>query len=210
MKTSSSIRRLVITLGLLALASYAILWSTPYFIPIHPLRQSQDRGKVIRAINAVGQDRLPTWVKGFDGEGTVLMALCTRTDIEHIEEYLQLAVDQGVDINATDEFGRTALHYAGRYCNYPAINWLILNGADVSVRSAGGMSFLTWAMNSGCSSLFEMLKEVPISDEACKALRYEFIGLYKYNPEFVDHRWIPDLESLCGPLQLTAPLGRIV
>lgn len=194
-------------MGILALAAYAILWSAPYFIPIHPLRKSQDRSKVIRAINAVGQDRIRIWIgpQGADLQGTVLMALCTRTDIEHIEEYLQLAVDQGVDINATDEFGRTALHYAGTYCNYPAINWLILNGADVRVQSAGEMSFLAWAMNSGCSSLFEKLKEVQISDDACKALRYEFIGLYQYVLELVDYKWIPDLESLCGPLRSRMP-----
>lgn len=207
MKVASRIHKAVITMGILAASAYVIFWSTPYFIPIHPLKNSQDRGKVIRAINAVGQDRLRIWVspQGADLQGTVLMALCTRPDIEHIEEYLQLAVDEGVDINTTDEFGRTALHYAGTYCNYRAINWLILNGADVHAQSAGEMSFLAWAMNSGCSSLFEKLKEVQISDEACKALRYEFLAFYDYNPEFVDHKWIPDLESLCGPLQITTP-----
>jgi hypothetical protein len=66
-------------------------------------------------------------------------------------------LDQGADVNARDERGRTALTEATFYGNAPVIKELVLRGADVNAISDEGTS-LDIAVNTKHEAIAELLK----------------------------------------------------
>jgi ankyrin repeat protein len=63
---------------------------------------------------------------------------------------LRALVDLGVDINAADESGNTALNNPKIFLNDPAkIRWLLNNGADPHRRNSKGYSAREWAERGG-------------------------------------------------------------
>jgi ankyrin repeat protein len=47
-------------------------------------------------------------------------------------------IERGLDINATNKVGATALHYAVRSANLRMVNFLVERGAKIGVRDAKG------------------------------------------------------------------------
>jgi hypothetical protein len=58
-------------------------------------------------------------------------------DPERIEEFYSI-VNSGVDLNAKDESGLTALHYAADADNGEAVRVLLLSGADPEIMDVQG------------------------------------------------------------------------
>lgn len=61
-------------------------------------------------------------------------------DCEFSFETLKYLLAQGCDINAQEENGRTALHYALDLENKALIKFLIENGADINIEDNEGSS----------------------------------------------------------------------
>jgi ankyrin repeat protein len=62
---------------------------------------------------------------------------------------LQEALQSGVNVNETDEFGATALHYAIAHKNAQAALQLIEHGADVTIGNRDGKTSLHSAIEYG-------------------------------------------------------------
>jgi hypothetical protein len=73
-------------------------------------------------------------VSGQEAESLLFQA---AQDPRWIEEFYAL-VDAGVDLNASDASGRTAMHYAVAGDNGEAVRVLLLSGADPTLRDAHG------------------------------------------------------------------------
>jgi ankyrin repeat protein len=71
---------------------------------------------------------------------------------------LKQALLSGVDVNATDERGVTALHYAVRAANIRAVQLLINAGADLQAKSPAGEAPLDWAIAAKENALVRLLK----------------------------------------------------
>lgn len=82
-------------------------------------------------------------------EGVFLELFHTHKDLERIETYWGF-VKGGIDINVTDEFGVTALHYAASY-DCEVIKWLLNNGADPLIQTKRGNTPLHVAADTSCS-----------------------------------------------------------
>ena len=70
-------------------------------------------------------------------------------DINISLEAVKLAVEMGVDVNATNEVGRTALHMAAFTGSDAVVQYLAEHGADVNVSDINGET--PWSMASGIS-----------------------------------------------------------
>jgi hypothetical protein len=73
-------------------------------------------------------------VSGQEAESLLFQA---AQDPRWIEEFYAL-VNAGVDLNASDASGRTAMHYAVAGDNGEAVRVLLLSGADPTLRDAHG------------------------------------------------------------------------
>ena len=71
-------------------------------------------------------------------------------DLEHVEYLLQ----SGVDVNATDEFGRNALMMLNRYCSngIQMLNLLIVKEIDVNATDSQGRTALSYYVFPPASS----------------------------------------------------------
>ncbi|MDO8329881.1 MAG: ankyrin repeat domain-containing protein [Fluviicoccus sp.] len=73
-------------------------------------------------------------------------------------EAIQYLIDKGVDVNAIDAYGNTAIHYAVRLKRADFIKALIVAGADVNVVNCEGVSplrqlFLVKPFDYECAKL---------------------------------------------------------
>lgn len=74
-------------------------------------------------------------------------------DLNMIEEL----IDEGMDVNAVDENGKTALMWTSQGGFYEAVNYLVLKGANVNLRNGFGRTILTIAAWSGNLDVLELL-----------------------------------------------------
>ena len=72
---------------------------------------------------------------------------------------IQSCLDVGWDVNAKNEYGRTALHYAANSGKVDAIAALIKTGADVNVKSNNGNTALDIANKDGNVNAISLLKD---------------------------------------------------
>ena len=85
----------------------------------------------------------------------VLFEACIKGNLEEIERLL----GQGVDVNATDNFGMTALMYAADLGRTDIAGLLIDNGADVNAVDNYGRTALMHAIDNGHTETAKLLKE---------------------------------------------------
>ncbi|MDR0777362.1 MAG: ankyrin repeat domain-containing protein [Azonexus sp.] len=74
---------------------------------------------------------------------TPLMVAVGRKNRSDPLEIAQLLLDHGADIHAKTRTGHTALMFAAKANNQPAIDWLLKHGADASTMAANGDSLNT-------------------------------------------------------------------
>ena len=65
------------------------------------------------------------------------------------KEVLQLIIDLGADVNATNKFNWTALMLASMKGNVDAMNVLIRAGADRTIADANGLTWIHYAVAGG-------------------------------------------------------------
>ena len=85
----------------------------------------------------------------------LLDAIIRENSIEQIREILE----SGVDINAKNNWGDTALHIASREGHTDIVAMLLEKGADVNAKSDGGYTALISASESGHTETVAMLLE---------------------------------------------------
>ncbi|MCY4328525.1 MAG: ankyrin repeat domain-containing protein [Endozoicomonadaceae bacterium] len=122
-----------------------------------------------------------------DGCQTVLMHAITGRNIESIKYLL----DKGVDVNAQDAYGKTALMCAAEQDNAELVNFmlLIIRGADIHAKSNDGKTLLMYAVQGGNSHIirFVVKKGIDINEPnnqgntpLTEAIKQEDIETVKY------------------------------
>jgi len=70
-------------------------------------------------------------------------------------------ISEGENVNAQDEFGMTALHYAAENGHVAMLNWLMYDaGANFNLRNADGKTPLALAQDAGQAEAIAALEEV--------------------------------------------------
>jgi ankyrin repeat protein len=67
--------------------------------------------------------------------------------------------DQGMDLNAKDEFNMTALHFASYSGRKEVVDYLLTNKVEVNSKNDGGYTALILAIDAGHSEIAKMLIE---------------------------------------------------
>ena len=84
---------------------------------------------------------------------------------EHVA-IAKLLIENGVDINAKDEFGQTSLHHVTELAGFYSppervvtelVKLLLANGVDTAARDAGGRTALFYAVVWNCESVVQLL-----------------------------------------------------
>lgn len=82
---------------------------------------------------------------------------CTALMVTSSTEVAQYLITKGIDVNATDAMGRTALMHASGTSNFQMAQLLIENGADVNAKDFDGKDVLDyldlWLANYGDGGL---------------------------------------------------------
>ena len=104
------------------------------------------RGNIdaISVLLHVGADR-----NSVDGNGDTLLHYAV--DGECSKEVLQAIVESGIDVNATNKNGTTALMKASRRGNIDAISVLLRAGVDPNIVDGNGNTLLHYAVDGECS-----------------------------------------------------------
>ena len=89
---------------------------------------------------------------GWDLDGS-LRANSVKGMLKHVA----LLLEHGADVNAKDDYGRTALAEASRRGRRKVVELLLNHGADVNVKSAREMTALAWATKKGHEKVVEVL-----------------------------------------------------
>ena len=127
-----------------------LVGSTPYWLAAR-FREP----KIMRVLAAAGADPRFT-LNGTNAPMAAIAGTSTRgrrdTVVELEEERrltvesVKVALDLGVDVNATDEKGNTALHAAASRKLDPVVEYLATRGAELDLRNKRGQTPLTLAM----------------------------------------------------------------
>jgi ankyrin repeat protein len=72
---------------------------------------------------------------------------------------VQAFLEQGADVNARDQWERTALHYAAEKGHKEVVELLLEHGADVNARDQGGRTALQHSAEKGYEEVVELLLE---------------------------------------------------
>lgn len=102
----------------------------------------------------------PPPLNSFDSPATALDARDLReAALEGQMEIVRKAVGQGVDVNAADEAGRTALMLASYNGHTPTVRYLLDEGARLSARNAEGRTPLIFAASGPFPETVKLLLE---------------------------------------------------
>ena len=87
-----------------------------------------------------------------DAHGNAWIHYAVRGDCR--EEVLQSIIDQGADVNVTNNRNVTSLMLASEKGNVDAMNVLLSAGADRTIKDANGNTWIHYAVNGHCSKEF--------------------------------------------------------
>jgi ankyrin repeat protein len=74
-------------------------------------------------------------------------------------ETVQVLLEHGADVNASDKLGRTPLHFAARYCESVMIDGLLAAGADQALMTHEGKTPLDSAREAENAEAIEFLSQ---------------------------------------------------
>jgi len=126
-----------------------VLWPTNVFIPneLYNACNNNDEENVIRLIKQGHDINLPE-------EYIPLLILVTKKNNLTI---LRILINNGIDIESKDIYGRTALHYASLINKLGIINELLLFGASVDIKDPDGNTALIFAAKHGYENIIKIL-----------------------------------------------------
>ena len=81
-----------------------------------------------------------------------IFSAVTSGDTQEIEYAL---IEEGEDINTTDEEGKTPLMYAIEKSDFDTFNYLIANGADINMKDSLNNNMLMTACSAGKDDIVE-------------------------------------------------------
>jgi ankyrin repeat protein len=81
------------------------------------------------------------------------------------------ALDSGADVNATDKFGTTALHFAAWNGSTETIKLLITHGADIHAEAAFDKTPADWALEEGRLATLQQLQDFAAKQQQSHAGR---------------------------------------
>ena len=83
-------------------------------------------------------------------------------------ELVEYAIKNGADVNAKDNYGRTALHWASRDDHLEIVKILLAHGADVNAKDNDGWTALHLASRDDHLEISKLLKDHSKSQEKSK------------------------------------------
>jgi len=89
------------------------------------------------------------------GQGGALINAAKEGDLKQVQEL----VDKGADVDAKNDYGKTALMEAADKGHLEVVKLLLNKGADVNARQKEGGTALTWAALSGRVEVVKLLLE---------------------------------------------------
>ncbi len=120
-------------------------------LKIRDIRQAIEEGGIFIEDEANPEDVLKQRGISFTEQEFIKAAAGGETEV------LSLFLSAGMDVDATDETGRTALMEACLHANMEAVEQLLEAGADVSLRDNNNRSAFQAAYESGDSELIEKM-----------------------------------------------------
>ena len=119
----------------------------PPKISIAEAVHNEDIGAIKRHI-AAGTD-----INEYNGATPLILAIVNRS-----QKVVEALIAGGADVNARNEGGAAALHWAVHYKKVFA-ELLIAEGADVNAMSNKGQTPLDWAINSKVTEIADLLRK---------------------------------------------------
>ena len=142
------------------------------FLNVEAVQELIKQGADLNQTTAIGQSAMHAACINKDGSQQLALFSNFGSKSRHYtraQEILMALLDGGANINQTDDFGRTPLHYACINANIFFIHSLIERGAKVNVKDKQGLSILeTAALKSG-DILEEIVKCCNPGPEICDA-----------------------------------------
>lgn len=97
--------------------------------------------------------------RDIDDDGSFASTDLRRFEREHPASITRLLLENGADIDAVDQCGDTALHYAIRCGRKKIVRMLLAFGADISIKARNGKTALQMARAAGKDKLAQLLVE---------------------------------------------------
>ena len=96
------------------------------------------------------------------------LKLCRSRDARKVEE----AIMNGANVNATDDYGNTALMLAASHGQTEVAEVLLKHGADVNAKNNNGNTALTLATKKGRTKTVELLRRYGAKTHSSTAYPY--------------------------------------
>ena len=93
------------------------------------------------------------------GSGVAALYAVADSPSPRAAETARLLIDNGVDLNVRDRFGRTPLHLAASHGRNEVVELLVAKAADVNAVTRDGQSVLDAALSGGHDDIAELLRE---------------------------------------------------